>query len=352
MMKKRNLIAFTLIAITGMLALSTSMSLAWYISSSNLKVNTITVSMKTERELKISTSTDLETFKDELTYEELNDVDLFYPVSSMYESEWMKAKSSSPIFYDASTTLYDLDGVPFLTPARGGYFSQSLYLMCDDDVWVTFDPSACWFKSNEQKNVESADFLQKNYYKDKSIEEITSGLDSLINALRVSILIPDVDTYNYFVFDPYKEGETLLGGILDNNKDGYYDVYTSSDGISREVLYGEITNREKAIYDAPSGEDILTSGELSCFNANIYGMSEHFNKEESFNNGLIIKEENSLEIKGVDTYESPFRIPLKRDTPKEIVLSIYIEGWDLDCTNINMGANFLGELTFKILREM
>ena len=37
---------------------------------------------------------------------------------------------------------------------------------------------------------------------------------------------------------------------------------------------------------------------------------------------------------------------------KRIVLSIYMEGWDLDCTNAHMGGSFDLGLGFKILREM
>ena len=46
------------------------------------------------------------------------------------------------------------------------------------------------------------------------------------------------------------------------------------------------------------------------------------------------------------------RIPLKRGEPKKIVLSIYLEGWDRDNVNNTMGANFISNVTFKILREI
>ena len=70
-------------------------------------------------------------------------------------------------------------------------------------------------------------------------------------------------------------------------------------------------------------------------------------------NNVEIKKEDSYDLKDFnDDPIKPFHFPVYRDHPQEIVLSIYLEGWDLDSVNYTMGAAFISELTFKIEREM
>ena len=68
---------------------------------------------------------------------------------------------------------------------------------------------------------------------------------------------------------------------------------------------------------------------------------------------LEIKKEKSLSLDDFRTTEldKPFYFPVYRSKPQEIVLSIYIEGWDLDSVNCTKGATFDSNITFKIERE-
>lgn len=354
-MKRRNLIVLLSIALIGLLGLSISFSLAWYMSATRLSVDTIYIEMDCEKDLLISTSSEVDTFKSKLEkgVDDLQKIDIFKPVSSMLGDEWLDKKETKPKFRDCTSIFRDSKGNP-ITPSYEtyGFFSQEFYLMCDDDVYATVDNLTSVFKADEEQNKLAAKEL-KNKYPGKSNDEIAEMLNKLEECLRISILLPDEDIYDYVIIDPFKSGKTLMGGVLDNSNDKYYDYYTAEDGESYEILYGEIENRENAVFDAVSSQDSQVEGEFSAFNAKTKKNVHKFNLEESLKNGMVIKEEPSVTLEQINDYDTtPFKIPLYANTPRKIVLSIYLEGWDLDCINSTMGAHFISDISFKVLREM
>lgn len=350
-MNKKVVILGSALTIVAAIGLTFSVTFAWYANSSQLNVDSIKISMETERELKLSTSSELDSFKSDLVTEDLDAVDLFAPASTMYKSKWMDSKERKPRFYDCSSSLFGIEGKQILKEVKTGFYSQSIYLLANDDVYVTLDTTDCYVNQNDEKNADSA---RKFVEKDPSLnyEEEKAKLDNLKKSVRISILDPEEESYNYFVFDPYKEKETLLGGILDNDSDRFYDSYRNrNDNKLYEVLYGEVSKNELAIYEEEKDEPTMTTGSYNSFNANIAAGVKHFNLEKSLENGLEIKEENAISFASQEEMDNNFFISLKRDTPKEIVLSIYLEGWDLDCINDTMGAGFISHISFKILRE-
>ena len=127
MNKKRTIIIASMV---GVIALSSvSLTLAWYANSNVLTIRSIEVQITGDRQLLISTSGEEGTFKEELTYDDLEHVHSFIPASTMYSDAWKDEKSARPIFYDASHDLVATDGVPFLKEANTGYYSQELYLL-------------------------------------------------------------------------------------------------------------------------------------------------------------------------------------------------------------------------------
>ena len=46
-----------------------------------------------------------------------------------------------------------------------------------------------------------------------------------------------------------------------------------------------------------------------------------------------------------------FSFTLDAYTPKRLVVSFFLEGWDLDSVNAAMGASFIWNLSFRIIRE-
>ena len=91
----------------------------------------------------------------------------------------------------------------------------------------------------------------------------------------------------------------------------------------------------------------------SAFNARHKQGIRTFNLEKSKSeNNFEFKNEGAINLQDFKNNKKPFHFPLKMDEPKEVIISIYIEGWDLDSVNYTMGAAFKSNLTFKIERTM
>lgn len=356
-MNTRRIVLTALTGLISLASLSISLSLAWFAAGANLRVDELDVVIRGERNLTISTSPDVASFKRELTKgrDNLNDYGMFAPVSSMYGSKWENDANPYPSFYEYPiSSFFPSSGVPY-GPEKSstGFFEQTLYLMCDDDVYVSLDIDTTHFSSDVEKNeISAAEFVSENPNYD--LDDVISGMNNLVKAIRFSIY--DVSERKYYIFDPYKDGPTYYGGALDNDNDTYYDVYEDVNGDLKEVIYGEIVNRELAVYEDVGDEDIdIGEGEqLSSFNAKHKKNTKRFMKDESLSGGLSFVEEKSLAFSELDTwdiYENKMVLELAHTVPKEIVLSIYIEGWDKDCLNGTMGGSFNSQIQFKILRE-
>ena len=356
-MKKRKIILASLI---GVIAISTvSVTLAWYANSNILHVEEFVITIDGDRELLVSTQEeDLDLFKDSLSTEELNHVPVFIPVSSMFSSSWLDEKESHPSFYDSSMHNV-IEGVPYYGHAETfGFLSQDLYLLADDDVYVTIDALKTSLTANALFNIAYAQELAtREEYKHLSVDEIYERLNNLVNAMRFSILVPDEECYQYIVIDPnYNEEIVYFGGVLDNTITGYYDWYFHNNQLNdkREIVYGDITDRDLAVYDEALDEDsdYVLDGDASAFNAKHEKGVKRLNFEKSLENGMGVARENRTSLEELDNDESIFYFPVYEYQPRKIVLSIYIEGWDLDSINSTMGAYFLANLSFKIYREM
>ncbi len=357
-MNKRRIVLTAMIGAIAISTLSVSLSLAWYASSDKLKVNSFDIDLSGNVQLLMSTSKELDTFKEKLTAEDLIEGEfLFSPVSSMYRSDWFDQKGDTPLFYDSSSPA--LDGIIPKEEAPTGYFQKRIYLLSTAvDYYASLDVSNCLFNYNEDANLLRAQELHKQY-SDASVEQIKDSLNSLRDCLRMSILVNEEDYYKYYVIDPYKnENEDVyFGGILDNDGDGYYDVYTDGNGNKKEVIYGEVENRNQAVYDAP----VDPQGEVEPvdFKGHFFGNSfEAKNRIDSYtfnkNNSTDIKiaVEDSYTLNDADGLDTEVVIPCYHNEPTEIVISIYLEGWDKACINQTMGACFDTNISFKLLRRI
>ena len=361
-MKHNKLILAFFIGVIALNVAAASFAVAWYAASRSLYINSIDITIDAERDLTISTSRDGE-YVDHINHTEVEATGVFIPLTSAHSADWMSEKPDMPVFYD-ETKYSEIENAKLYEEANKGYFSQKFYLKSDDNVYVTIDAEKSFIKENKEANKKYAQELYEEYqlfddpyYKNLTVDQIEEMLDRLINAMRYSILIKDGDEYSYTIIDPHKEGETLLGGLLDNDVDRYYDYYkvTNSDEY-KERVYGEISGTpEQYVYDDALDEDssYLNENEApNAFNARHKKGIKRFNLEESINQGLEIKKEETIDLKDFGNDVVPFHFPVYRNTPKEVVVSIYIEGWDLASVNYTMGATFISDLAFKIEREM
>ena len=359
-MNNRKIILASMI---GAIAVSTMSAFvgtfAWYASSDRLKVNSFDIDMNGNVQLLISTSKELDTFKQKLTTEELVEEEnlALAPVSSMYKNEWLEQKVDAPLFYDCSSEV-SLSGTVTKEVASTGYFSKKIYLLSNSiDYYATLDANECTFNTNEAANLLRAQDMH-GQYKDATVEEIAESLNSLKDCLRMSILVNLEDYYRYYIIDPYKQEneQILFGGVLDNNADGYYDYYLDN-GQKKEFIYGEVENRNDAKYVDPVDPDGIVDKIDS--KGNFFGNSFEaknridtyaFDKEHSTD--LKIAVEDSYALSDVDGMNTEILIPCHPNKPTEITVSIYLEGWDKACVNKTMGACFDTNISFKLLRRI
>lgn len=366
-MNTKKIILALYVGIIALSSLGLSFSIAWYSSSSRLQINTINMSIDAEAELKISPISNIEDARDELEY---NIDERFAPVTTAHSTSWVSAKTNqNPVFYDDTITLGDQFGDnPYV--ARSGYYSREFYLFCDHNVTVTIsnknletEEVETFIKADSTKNLSQAHEIYERVqgitsetspdymFVGLTEEQIAEKLDNLVKAMRFSILVPDQNNYQYVIVDPHKETNdvTYLGGILDNNVDRYFD-YIDSQG--KEKLYGEFTNRDAVVFDEAASEDsgYVMDGAPSAFNAKHKKGIKKFNFESS-KEYIKIEESHSLSEFN-DHAHTPLNIPVKAGVGTRIVLSIYIEGWDLDSVNYTMGASFFAGLKFTIAKGM
>ena len=368
-MNKSRLILSSLVGTIALGALSLSMSLAWYASSDRLSISSLDMTVKSDDLLKISTSSDLSTFTDKLDlnsdeYEQNGERFIFSPVSSMYKDDWLTAEATKPLFYDSSFN----DGVDASSKSEvfSGFYQKKLYLLTPTNYYVGLDIKQSLFENDETANLLRARQFcasEENAELQLNEDEVKEALDKLINCLRVSVLINDVNEEEmenrFFILNPTKQEDekTYLGGLLDNDNDGYYDTYSEFDEnnevINKEIVYGEVNDRSLISYKAPvapntDDERLQTADRFhgNSFSGQSKKSAYTFDKETSFANGLEFKEEGALSLNELES----IMIPCYANEPREIVVSIYLEGWDLDCVNATMGASFNTKLSFKLLR--
>ena len=364
-MNKRRLVISLTIGTIALSVISLSASLAWYASSDRLLINTIDVDLRTDESvgLYISTKPDKDSFKDKRLTNELNVVQEFVPVSSMLQENWMSSKSDTPVFYDTSSDIAP-DGVPNVDIGTRGFFQQKLYLLSNIDYYATFDVEETFIKADKDANHLRAQALVGKVG-ELTVDEIEEKLNKLENSMRFSILVTNPDYYRYYIIDPNKkENEvTYYAGRLDNNGDGYYDTYPARDAnqqlIEKEIIYGEIENRNDISYDSPKSDTLTPVDNYdplrNQFFANSFeGKSKEtaytYNEQQSLDAGVKYKAEPSISLEEIASDDNPVLIPCYNGVVTEIVLSIYLEGWDLDCYNSTMGASFESTLSFKLLR--
>lgn len=366
-MKKNKLTLAFLIGIIALTVISVSTSIAWYSLNSRVSLGAVEVTIKSDRGLKLSTSIEESSSKEEIKYDDLTHTYNFAPVTTAHRDEWMKDKKSVPSFYD-DTIFYPSDIVPSLKEVDTGFYSQALYLFSDDDVYVTIDPSNTFIKANEEYNKEYAKEVYHNIQtssnpsdeplKVLTEEDIYLRLNELVKAMRFSLLVLSDDKYyDYVIIDPYKENETLLGGLLDNDIDAYYDYYHyQEDDRYYERVYGDVNDRNLIVYgnERDSDSDYLDPSEFSnAFNARHKAGVRSFDYEASKAKGFEFKKEGSHSLdEFINRINTPLTIPVYKNKANKFILSIYIEGYDLDSVNFTMGATFLAGLDFIISREM
>ena len=359
-MDKQRLAIFGIAGMSLLLAASVSMTVAWYIGSSYLSVKQFKITLQ-DQELQIST--DNENFAQFIPNEELMEVDRFRAVSTMFCNDWISRKEERPVFkggfgFATSNVVNSINAVGNI---EKGYFCQEIYLKSlESDVYVTLDPELTTFVPDNEKNQSIIQDLREKYpgFTD---DEIYANLNNVVRSIRVSLLVlndsnddsGEFPDYAYYIVDPFKDKITYMGGILDNDKSGYYDYSEEN----KEILYGEChsadpnkTVEECIVYQEPTASSSHVSvKELTCFTSGNQEGVRKIDFDASFANGLVLEEEHSVALESVD---KEVLIPLRTGISKRIVLSFYQEGWDFENTDFVRYSNFYINVMFKIARPL
>ncbi len=367
-MKTKKIILTLYVGIIALSSVGLSFSIAWYANSTRLQVSGFNLSIDTDDELRINTVADYNTsstsFSKDINF-------LFTPVTTAHSSGWMSNKNETPVFYDDTMGNIDLD----LKVANSGYYTQEFYLFSDNDVYVTIDPKGTFINPNYDLNLSHAhtvyDAIQRSdnieddwikWMKNLTLDDINEKLNILPEAMRFSVLVPDEDNYQYAIIDPNKDKDAnkivYQGGRLDNDIDRLYD-FEEINGEYYESIFGDVNDKSLIVYSNLNPGDSETyefpNKEPSAFNAKHYESAKKFNKTASEANGFVIAKENSLFLDEFDDAHRPFaplQIPVYKEQPTKIIVSMYIEGWDEISINSTMGTNFEADLKFQIARRM
>lgn len=368
-MNLKKVIITALVGSIGIAVLSLSLSIAWFNTSENLYLDTLEIRVSGEQQLRISTSGEEGTFVESVKYHledednDLIDAGLFQPVSSMFKSEWLEddLKTEPEMYIYTNSAVYGQDRAPKHESADWGYYSQHLYLYSSSNVYATLDAESLIVEEIASKNSTYAYELMLQQYVMKEYEEkhpdwthaqihddILAGLNEMKKCMRIGLY--DIEKNKFYIVDPYKDGDTLLGGRADLFMRKYYDSYMDVNTKEKyEVIYGEVTGRENAVYLDARDEDTDAPSEYTSFASRTESGVHAFDLQASLaKDNFDIKKEDSLALEEV---EENILIELKSGQPKEIVLMAYMEGWDLDCTNQHMGSNFNIDLQFKVSEE-
>lgn len=355
-----------------LLSLSVAFStFSWFIGSSYLEIANMDVTIASEG-FGIGTG-ETSPLYDALYKDDLKQTDFFIPCSSMYSDVWQEQHLEVPKFKGGYAELTsNIMEEPSDTERDKGYFSQELFFEATTDCYIYVDPKESFARAQYDKNKAKAKGLKgREGITDPAI--IEKYLNTIERSLRFSILVlNDVDIkdktderyykdYAYYILDPYKTelanpdnpndltektNPTYYGGIMDAlDPDSYFDDYEG-----KEVLYGQLKNTDKICYSEPASEDIPLKGEYrTCFNAAHRKGIRLYDEKASKEAGFEIVEEPSIPLAHADDPKYGLKIPLRKGVRKRVVLSIYLEGWDLDNTDLTTDGAFTTGISFYMM---
>lgn len=356
-------ISFAVLIISSAASVSVS-TYAFAASSSLLTLSDIGVKTLVPASIKIglkNSETEEISYYDELDEDSFTENGLtspkftgLYPVSSSFKDQWLIKDEDGT--YNSITPKFTREyfntenyTFPGWDTNSEHYLQMELYFKEEDEASLPVD----FYLSDETSVVADTD---KNKVTAVDISTDQEKLDEIVNCLRASILTEE----DYFIIDFNKEEDVTLAGRLNViDTDDYYDTTFGNEYEGEEpdteLLFGEYSNPENIVWDEELTEDtelFNTEESASAFNAKSKAGTRPLNIEESVENGVILKVEDSVALEDVvhsensDGDENKKLFSLNPGEEKRIVVTYYIEGWDLDNNNEVQYASFISHLVF------
>ena len=238
-------------------------------------------------------------------------------VSSMFESSW---KNSS---FDSSTAfphLYEpfyASQDPTSTPvAKDGFLQYEMFFRSDRNLYLFLDGAT---KISPLRELNKSRAEEINAQTGSSLKG--SDLDQVVDAVRVSFF----SETNFYICSPSGSSSVTYGGLLDLDKDGYYD---SRDG--KEIIYGDYSGTP--LYGEPLSEDSLSPSSPNAFEAKHQkGISPWKQNDVGFQKETSYSVEELALSKSASYFDPSTMKPLahlKANVPTRLVFTLYAEGWD------------------------
>jgi hypothetical protein len=316
-----------------------STTLAWFDISDNLIVNNLSMSFDKDDYFKIGLKKDetIDYFQDLdsgtlESYSSYRHEDPLGTVTSAFQNEWLDnvadPTSVEPLFLAGPTSK---------ALAKTGFYQFDFYFLSSHDAYIYLDPDT-FLSASKEENAKTA--AKKNLSSDE--------LNQIEHCARVSFYNAEM---GYKIYEPNAEvgSTTLLGGRLDiTPRDGYFDYGSDK----KELLYGEY-NSDATLYYGETGAVKALTGTASCFNALSASDVSALDLERSEKEGgLLIKKEETYPLSDLlhDPESNELGHPLAyapMGVPTRVVVSVYVEGWDLDTVESVANASFDLKLVFS-----
>ena len=264
----------------------------------------------------------------------------FAPVSNMFQSDWysldLDPESDKPKYMLG----YGGSGVTTTTRSdyateNNQYISLEFRFTCDRDLYLFLDTKNTKVEADRDANKAMAGEVN-------GLNE--SDLNRVENACRISFF----SNMGYLIYEPNAEegSSTYYGGRLNSRPvDGYWD-YDEKTG--KEILYGEydsealslleyeaVTSQEEVKDPLNTLEAVSKQGNLAISNLSSLKEEGHIARETSY----------TLSELGSDSASHPLLF-LPAGQTRRLVVSIYIEGWDLDCDTFIEASTLAASITF------
>ncbi len=333
-MSNRNLFLAGILSFGLTFAASVTSTYAWFEVSEHAKVSQLDFSIRDAADFEIGLKNndgDYDYYRDvndeilETHFSRYRPNSVLHDLSSNYQSLWLNEDTNPETDFPVLRRAYaDKDKPHQIYVAQSGYYQFEFFLKSNRDMYLFLDANHCYAKPLHDLNATTAAAL-----KNVTAEE----LDHIVNACRVSFY----SSMGFLIWEPNASvgSTTVFGGALDLNGDGYYD-----DLDGKEVVYGEYSDDDPLIYDEAPTADILPSSDThSSFVATHRAGIAPFNLEKSEAAGLSFAKETTYTLadlsipEGAGQYDSNTMHPLlalKAGVSSRLVVTIYLEGWDLD----------------------
>ncbi len=265
----------------------------------------------------------------------------FAPVSGMFQSDWysldLDPESDKPKY------MLGYGGSGVTTTTRTDYASENdqyisleFRFTCDRDIYLFLDTKTTKVESDKEAN--------------KAMASSSSGLsESDLNRVENACRLSFFGNMGYLIYEPnaLEAGSTYYGGRLNARPvDGYWDY---DEKTRKEILYGEydsealslleyepVTSQEEVIDPLNTLYAVSKQGNLAISNLSSLKEEGHIAKETSY----------TLSELGVNASTKRPLLFIPAGQTRRLTVSIYIEGWDLDCDTFIEAATLGANITF------